>query len=411
MVSSVITVAGTKYAAGLYWQPSPEAKNIAQAAKEAAKQPGFQADFFCIREPSKSQPIAQFGLGIESAGHKQGMPSIAACLVNQKVGSWAGAFRVTEGIYFIAVREDLIDPDGDILFTNENEAQARLEQEISRGGLTDILCPPEWGVHRSQSSQISALLAGNKSNTLKRVNADFKMLAQLGILIVLLGLGYGIFTFVADQIAKQKAEDEAQQAAMEKAMRLRKAAKEYPKTWQDNPVPIQFLQACGDAMDAAAPRYLGWLVSSIECTPNGLKIVWTRTGTGSAVVPADGKATVDSSFTTGTLSVPIPTLTPRGEEQLGYYGLVDQMLAKRNLPAVLAPLPDDTLPASPDKDAPPPPPSKWRKRSIIYTFKGAPWHNGELFDSIPGLIITSVKSQGNLSSFTVEGIIYENKEP
>lgn len=411
MISGVITVAGMKYAAGLYWQPSPDAKNIAKSAKAAAKQPGFQADFYCIRQPSKSQPIGQFGLGIESAGHKDGMPSIAGCLVGQQVGSWAGAFRVPEGVYFIVVREDLIDPEGDILYPDENSAQARLEQEISRGGLIDILCPLEWGIRGSQNQQIAALLAGNKSVTLNRASISLKILFQFIALFVLLGLVYAAYSWYEADLARQQAEAQAQAEALAKMEMQKKALKEYPRTWEEKPNPLDFIYACQAAMEQVQPRYLGWMLSDIECNELAANFKWARAGKGNAVIPVDGKATVDSTFTTATFSVPTQKLSPRGPQTLAYYGLVDQYVAQNSIPASLVPLPDDVLPPPPDKDIPPPPPPKWRKRSISYIIAGSPWLNPNLFDSIPGLILTSVKAQGNLASFTVEGIVYENKEP
>jgi hypothetical protein len=118
MGAGVATVGRRQYAVGLYWENSPTGR-LAQTAREAAKQPGQQADFYAIRPGNKTGRVPQFGLGLESGGHKAGMPAFAGCLANQQPGSWCGAFRLREGTVVTVVRDDLIVPDGDQFFLNE----------------------------------------------------------------------------------------------------------------------------------------------------------------------------------------------------------------------------------------------------------------------------------------------------
>src|ERR1700692_2487015 len=122
MGAGVVTVGRRPYAIGLYWENSPSGR-VSQAAKEAAKQPGQQAAFYAARAGSKGGRIPQFGLSPSGAGHKIGMPVFAACLANQQPGSWAGAFRLRDGVVVTVVRDDLIVPDGDQFFTNDSEAR------------------------------------------------------------------------------------------------------------------------------------------------------------------------------------------------------------------------------------------------------------------------------------------------
>jgi len=415
MTSGVITVSGTKYAAGLYWQPSPDA-NIAKAARQAAKQPGFQAEFFCVRPPSKSQPVGQFGLGIKAAGHRAGMSSIAACLVAQQLGSWAGTFRVPEGVYFVSVRDELIDPEGDVLFLHDTEAQARLEQEISRGGLTSIICPPEWGIQGSSSASITSILSGRKDIVLRPTAVSTREIVGLVVILALGGALYGGYTMWQQKVAEEEAARQAQEAAFQQSQLAKRPAAVYPKTWQDKPMPMSLLTACGHAMKKLAASYLGWSISDLQCSEGGLSVTWTR-APNSGVVPADDKANLDASLTTASVTIPLEGITPRGTEELAYYGLIDRAVILHNLPVHLGSLPDDAPPVvaaanSSNPPPPPPPPPKWRKRSATFDVKGSPWLRPDLFDIFPGLIITTVKQQGgNTGNFTVEGIIYENKQP
>lgn len=407
MTAGVVTVSGNKYAAGLYWQPSPD-KGIAKAAREVAKQPGFQAEFFCVRPGTKAQSVGQFGLGIAAAGHKSGMPSLAACLANQQPGSWAGAFRVTEGIYFIAVRDDLIDPDGDAWFAHDDDAHSRLEQEISRGGLTNIYCPTEWGVQGSETTSITSILGGRKDVTLQDVGIPKSLLYVLFFVLLIGIIGYGGYSFWQAKEEERMAQEAAALQAQMDAQRANRPAVQYPKTWQDSPLPMDYMRACEQALSKLRSEYLGWTVASISCTGSNLSVSWARGAEGYAEVPGDGKGSMDATLKTANASIPLENLKPRGAETLAYFGLIDQAVLYNNWPVALTAMPDDTIVVA--EDQPPPPPPLWRKRAVTYSLNTAPWLRPDLFENVPGLIITSVHQIGN-TSFNVEGIIYENKQP
>ena len=141
MASGVVTIGRQSYAVGLYWENSPGGGRVAQIAKEAASQAGQQADFYAVRPGNKNGRVPQFGLSGVEGGHKAGMPTLAACLAGQMPGSWAGAFRFSEGTAVVVVRDDLIVPDGDLFFLDETEARDRLLQEIGFGGLESTYAP------------------------------------------------------------------------------------------------------------------------------------------------------------------------------------------------------------------------------------------------------------------------------
>jgi len=104
MGAGVATVGRRPYAVGLYWENSPSGR-VSQAAKEAARQPGQQAEFYAVRAGNKGGRTPQFGLSPTGVGHKIGMPVFAACLSNQQPGSWAGAFLLCDdtvnGLYLL----------------------------------------------------------------------------------------------------------------------------------------------------------------------------------------------------------------------------------------------------------------------------------------------------------------------
>src|SRR5580692_7596293 len=180
MSAGVATVGRRPYAVGLYWENSPSGR-VSQAAKEAARQPGQQAEFYAVRAGDKGGRTPQFGLSPAGVGHKSGMPVFAACLANQQPGSWAGAFRLREGTVVTVVRDDLIVPDGDQFYLNESDARDRLLQEIGFGGLQRIYAPEAWAIPGADSMPISLLLDERRDVTLRNVSIPKNVLIGGGI--------------------------------------------------------------------------------------------------------------------------------------------------------------------------------------------------------------------------------------
>src|SRR5271154_6126190 len=181
MGAGVVTVGRRPYAVGLYWENSPSGR-VAQTAKEAASQPGQQADFYAVRGSGKTTRVPQFGLGQSGVGHKAGMPVFAACLANQQGGSWAGAFRLREGTVVTVVRDDLIVPDGDQFYLNESDARDRLLQEVGFGGLQRIYAPEAWAIAGADSMPLSLLLDERRDVRLRNVRISRQTLIIGGVL-------------------------------------------------------------------------------------------------------------------------------------------------------------------------------------------------------------------------------------
>src|ERR1700730_13440770 len=189
MGAGVVTVGRRPYAVGLYWENSPSGR-VSQAAKEAARQPGQQADFYAVRAGSKTGRIPQFGLSPTGAGHKIGLPVFAACLANQQPGSWAGAFRLREGTVITVVRDELIVPDGDQFFADESEARDRLLQEIGFGGLQRIYAPEAWAIPSADTMPVSLLINDVTDVKLRpiRIPKHYIVLGAVGISLAILAL-------------------------------------------------------------------------------------------------------------------------------------------------------------------------------------------------------------------------------
>lgn len=423
MTAGVISVGGKKYAVGLYWQVS-DTSNAARAARIAAQQPGSTSDFYCVRGGNNKGRVPQFGLGESSHGHKWNMPSAAASLANKQPGSWAGVFMVPEGSWFVEVRDDLIAPEGDVIFVDEAEAMGRLQEASARGGLEKIFAPPSWAIPGAEGSSLPALLSGKADARLQPMKVPKKVIGMaFGVIagIVVLGMAYSYFSEMQQQAEMERMAAEQQrqielsrmqEAERQKAMeeeRLRQMQQQaqtlpsYQRVWELAPTPMIWMKACESTMEKVPVAPLGWSLASLSCSGNQISASWSRT-TGPAMVP-DGW-TIDPSMRSATASYSLPQLEGRGREQLWPQEALLRYILYNDWQAQLNYVADEIPPPLPNGQVVPPPP--WRKRSLSWKVDLSPWTlKGPLVD-LPGLIINSlVWSQDG--SWQIEGVLYEQR--
>lgn len=420
MASGVVTVGRKQYASGLYWENSPTGR-VSQAAKEAARQPGNQADYFVIRLGNKQGRVPQFGLAPPTEGFRAGLPSLAGCLANQQPGSWIGAFHMREGTALVIVRDDLVVPDGDIFFLDEAEARDRLYQEMAIGGFQRIYAPEPWGVPGADTMPLSLLLSDRADVRLRYVSlsTQAKVALAVGAALILLLLGVGW------QIQQQRAQAELERLQQLEALnRLRaqtmKAAPlaqepEYPppeRKWEKKPQPLDLINACKEALGKVSLSTAGWRFSGVRCTEGGLKVNWTRSGSFSN--PPPGSGLTDTGLEAVT-NVPLEGLSARGDEKLWDPDAITRRYLAQNWTGSLSRMPDDPLPPPPPgyrgEWNPPAPP--WIKRSFTLTVPVLPWVLPTFLSGVPGVVIKSLTLYGSErpsnQSWTVEGEIYENR--
>ncbi len=423
MTAGVITVGGKKYAVALYWQVS-DTSNAAKAARLAAQQPGTTSDFYCVRPGNNKGRAPQFGLGESKFGHKWNMPSAAASLANRQPGSWAGVFMVPEGSWFIEVRDDLIAPEGDMVFSDEAEAMSRLQEASARGGLEKIFAPPSWAIPGAEGSSLPALLSGKADARLKQMKVPkklvgFLLLGLVGVVVLWSGVSY--FLEMREQAeAEQLAEEQRRQAELgrmaeedrQRALeqeRLRQMQQQaqtlpsYQRVWEVMPKPMDWLSACEKTMAKVPVAPLGWNLVSLTCSGSQISASWSRT-TGPATVP-DGW-NVDPTMRSASASYALPELAQRGREQLWPHEAILRYVLYNDWQAQLSYLPDETMPPLANGQVVPPPP--WRSRSLVWRVDLAPWTlKGPLVD-LPGLILNSLVWSSD-GSWQIEGVLYEQR--
>ncbi len=419
MGAGVVTIGRRTYAVGLYWENSPGGR-LAPTAKEAAKQPGQQADFYAVRPGGKGCRVPQFGLGQTIAGHKVGMPVFAACLANQQPGSWGGAFRMREGTVITIVRDDLIVPDGDQFFTNESEARDRLLQEIGFGGLQRIYAPEAWAISGSDTMPVSLLLDDRRDIRLRPVEIPKKTIiigaAAAAVLLLILGGGWYYQEKQAEEEIARHAQEDALRRLREQAGRanpFQAAEPQYPppvRRWESRPPAMAVVESCQAGLAQIPAAIAGWRLTQLKCDGNSINLNWLHER-GFTRPPEN--ATVSDNGTTASLSIPLATLTPRGAENLLNAVEITNRYLGQNWPGSINRGADDPPPPPPPGYqgpwAPPPPP--WIKRSFTVTVSELPASLPLFFGDLPGAVIDSISySTGSTNgSWTIDGVIYENR--
>jgi hypothetical protein len=415
MGAGVATVGRRKYAVGLYWQPSPSGR-VAQSAKEAAKQPGQYADLFSVRPGVKGGRIAQFGLGQSQAGHKMGMASLATTMANRQPGSWAGAFKVNEGIVVIVVRDDLIAPDGDQIFLDDAAARDRLIQEFTLGGLQRIYAPEAWAISGAETIALPFIVQNRGEGMLQPVTIPRQVIIGaasllLAGLLVVAGMWY--YQGVKEEEERVRQEQIRAQAA---AIGARNAANGvgkivYPppiRYWEQEPPIFDVVAGCRTALNKIPQAMLGWNVSSLSCNKSAASLAWSREAGYTKMLD---DATIDASGTTATRSVPQePELKNRAKEDLLDPNEVTKLFLVQNWNGTISRLPDDPPPPCPPnvpKEDWHPPPPPWIKRGFNVVLTDLPGELPQYFTGIPGVIVNNIVSQSG--TWRVEGVIYENR--
>ncbi len=154
MANQVITVNRKKYAVGLFWQPTGAGFVARTYARSLARGIDKKLNLY-------TEYRAMVGLGARKYGHRNGMPSAAAEIMDTltEYNSFLGVFTVGNLFYLIAVRNGVILEDK--IFDNADDARAQYYKlsEIPDWGA--LFAPGEWGMPRAIERTLADLITGN----------------------------------------------------------------------------------------------------------------------------------------------------------------------------------------------------------------------------------------------------------
>jgi len=224
---------------------------------------------------------------------------------------------------YIAQRDGLILPDGDKVFSSEDEARSRLLEDLSLGTWSLTVCPSIWGISKSIERDLLSILPrnskgkidANKWSRLKNVDSTKEIARHKGkIILALLIIASAGFGFKTYQNFKHKQEMQAAEAAAKEMMALQnqKSVTEHP--WKTIPVASELLRACTDAIASVRLFPGNWQLISANCNAGNLVVTWKPIGDSGWIdhlkaIHPDAVISLDGSLASIT--------KPLGEMQIG----------------------------------------------------------------------------------------------
>lgn len=274
MPQGTITVDGTVYAVGLIWQslqnpddPMPEIREIIES------EPGL--DLYVLRPAS----APQYGVGRKSIGHREGQPSAAAAIASVYADktSMCGVFRLKEGWWFVAIRNDLILSEEDHLYETEEDAQRAFFSMMAVPDWEVKIAPKEWQIEGSEQIVLSDLLKNARKYRLSELSAIKRTQFLIGMAIIfvvlVLILSYLFSTLLGKELQQQQIVD----VPTPEIIKPIEPVPNKPKPWEKIPNTLAFINKCwNNAYQLNNLTIPGWTLGPVVCTPAGINTSWNK---------------------------------------------------------------------------------------------------------------------------------------
>ena len=275
--AGVVTVDNQKYAVGLVWQPLQNLDDPIVEIRESAESEAG-ADLYCLRPAA----TPQYGMGHSEFGHRDGMPSLAAAVAAALTdkGSVCAVFKVEEGWWLIAIRNDLILAEEDIVFATEVEAQKAYAAMMAVPDWELKIVPPEWNIEGVEQYDLVKLVRGMRKVRLQQINAQrrTKFLLLIAILIVIV-VGYLVWMLIgAWQTIFSGPDIDHAVPPPQKDIGPVAPMPDRQKPWDVVPNVHAFFSQCWtSAHQVQAIIIPGWTMGTVQCTPKEMTTSWRLT--------------------------------------------------------------------------------------------------------------------------------------
>lgn len=273
-VGGVVTVDEQKYAVGLMWQPVQNIDDPNPEIRETMESEA-DADLYCLRQTS----VMQYGVGRSILGHRDGMPSLAASVASalSQYESFCAVFQVQEGWWFVAVRNNLILAEEDVLFATEEEAQRAYTSMMAVPDWDACIVPASWNIEGTIQQSLEELVAKGRKVRLQEINAAhrtyFLLFIAIIIVIALIGLIYMLVGLWRSVFPPQT----IQSVQTPQIIQPVAPAPEKPKPWEKMVDTEAFIQECWDNIyQIKSISFPGWKIGLISCTPEGITTTWSK---------------------------------------------------------------------------------------------------------------------------------------
>ena len=267
-----VSVGNTRYAVGLLWAPLQNQDDPIPEIREAMEaEPA--ADLYCQR----TSMAPQYGLGKTVLGHHSGEPSLAASVATALSGKSSACcvFKVEEGWWFVAIRNDLILAEEDVLFQSEEEAKRAFFAMMAVPDWDIRIVPAEWNVEGAEQQDLKALIENVRKTRLFELSAA-KKTQVLVILAILVVVVLGFLIYLAVQFISSVF-DQAPiiQMPTPEVVRPVEPAPEKPKPWERVPQTDILINRCwNNAYQLEAVTVPMWQMGRVTCTPQELSTSW-----------------------------------------------------------------------------------------------------------------------------------------
>lgn len=273
--TGVVTVGDQHYAVGLVWQPLQNLDDPILEVRETAESE-MGADLYCLRPAA----TPQYGIGRTELEHKDGMPSLAAAIASvfADLPSMCGVFRVKEGWWLIAIRNDLILAEEDVVFSNEEEAKRAYTSLMAVPDWGLRIIPEEWHMEGAEYRDLVTLLQKARKIRLQPINAvrrtKFLLLIAVLIIAIMIWLIYSLVALWKNVFPQEKIRVVEEPRVLPPV----RPEPEKPKPWEQVVDLSAFFNQCQTtSYQIQAIIIPGWTMGNIECTPKGASTSWRLT--------------------------------------------------------------------------------------------------------------------------------------
>ncbi len=269
-----ITVGKTRYAVGLMWQPLQNPEDPMEEIRETMESDP-DTNLYCLRNASSPQ----YGLGKTSMGHREGEPSAAAAVAAAYIDktSVCAVFHVNEGWWFIAIRNDLILSEEDVLFTKEEDAQKAFFAMMAVPDWDIKIAPETWQIEGTKNVDLAALIKNTRKLTLVKINASQRIKIFLILAGVVALLAASIIYIIVQFWSMVSAQEKIEQIQISEPISSVEPAPERPKPWEKIPDVNTLLNRCwNNAYQLDSLTIPGWQIGNISCSYKGIETSWNK---------------------------------------------------------------------------------------------------------------------------------------
>lgn len=286
LVNQVILIDKKKYAVGLLWQPVAVGfigRNYAhQLSRGIDRKLGLYTEY-----------RAMVGLGSYRLGHRVGMPSAAAEVMEDfaEFSSFLAAFKIGEMFWLVAVRNGIIVTD--YLFESEEAARAEYTKLSTMPDWGSFFAPNSWGIPRSIEKLMDNMSYGSVKATLKPISHLKAGFASLFLLILFMLGTAELFkepisemltpkpqiSKINPQLAaeyKKQIEQKNKELDEKFAIKKQKPAEPLKMPYDSLPDPMARAKLCYQAIGFLMQPVNGWEQADAECNEEYANVTFKR---------------------------------------------------------------------------------------------------------------------------------------